>query len=346
MAATGLLMLIDDITTLLDDVALMAKTAARQSTGMADDVVTMTKVATQKTAGVLGDDLALNAEQVSGVHSDRELAVVWAVAKGSLLNKVMLVPAALLISVFLPAAITPLLMVGGAFLCFEGVEKILHSWQRRQAKRQAQATVPAPAPAAAARPAAVAPTAEKLEQDLQALEKTKVSGAIRTDFILSAEIIAIALGTVSSEPLIEQAAVLSLVALLVTVVVYGIVALIVRLDDVGLALMARSSAALQALGRGILQATPWLMRTLSIVGTAAMFLVGGSLLVHGMAFIEHGLEAALAVVASWPAAGLWAFVLPQLVHVLVGALIGCVVLAAVNLYQRLRGGPAKAAATH
>jgi predicted DNA repair protein MutK len=317
---------------------------------MADDVVTMTKVATQKTAGVLGDDLALNAEQVSGVHSDRELAVVWAVAKGSLLNKVMLVPAALLISVFLPAAITPLLMVGGAFLCFEGVEKIVHSWQRRQAKRQAQATVPAPAPAAAAaaaaRPAAVAPTAEKLEQDLQALEKTKVSGAIRTDFILSAEIIAIALGTVSSEPLIEQAAVLSLVALLVTVVVYGIVALIVRLDDVGLALMARSSAALQALGRGILQATPWLMRTLSIVGTAAMFLVGGSLLVHGMAFIEHGLEAALAVVASWPAAGLWAFVLPQLVHVLVGALIGCVVLAAVNLYQRLRGGPAKAAATH
>lgn len=342
MAATGLLMLIDDITTLLDDVALMAKTAARQSTGMADDVVTMTKVATQKTAGVLGDDLALNAEQVSGVHSDRELAVVWAVAKGSLLNKVMLVPAALLISVFLPAAITPLLMVGGAFLCFEGVEKIVHSWQRRQAKRHGKTQ----APAAAARPAAVARTPEKLEQDLQALEKTKVSGAIRTDFILSAEIIAIALGTVSSEPLIEQAAVLSLVALLVTVVVYGIVALIVRLDDVGLALMARSSAALQALGRGILQATPWLMRTLSIVGTAAMFLVGGSLLVHGMAFIEHGLEAALAVVANWPGAGLWAFLLPQLVHVVVGALIGCVVLAGVKLYQRLRGTQPEEAATH
>jgi predicted DNA repair protein MutK len=342
MAATGLLMLIDDITTLLDDIALMAKTAARQSTGMADDVVTMTKVATQKTAGVLGDDLALNAEQVSGVHSDRELAVVWAVAKGSMLNKVMLVPAALLISVFLPAAITPLLMVGGAFLCFEGVEKIVHSWQRYQAKRQGKAH----APAAVARPAAVAQTPEKLEQDLQALEKSKVSGAIRTDFILSAEIIAIALGTVSSEPLIEQAAVLSLVALLVTVVVYGIVALIVRLDDVGLALMARSSAALQALGRGILQATPWLMRTLSIVGTAAMFLVGGSLLVHGMAFIEHGLEAALAVVASWPAAGLWAFVLPQLVHVIVGALIGCVVLAGVKLYQRLRGARPEAAPTH
>lgn len=326
MAATGLLMLIDDITTLLDDIALMAKTAARQSTGMADDVVTMTKLATQKTAGVLGDDLALNAEQVSGVHSDRELAVVWAVAKGSLINKVILVPAALLISVFLPWAIVPLLMVGGAFLCYEGVEKIVHSWQKRQAKRSGKLPVQPAAPAAAATP-----------QSLKALEKSKVSGAIRTDFILSAEIIAIALGTVSSEPLIEQAAVLALVALLVTVVVYGIVALIVRLDDVGLALMARSSAAAKSLGRGILQATPWLMRTLSIVGTAAMFLVGGSLLVHGMPFIEHPLEAALAAMAGWPAAGLWRFLLPHLVHVAVGALVGAAVLAVVGMVQRLRG---------
>ncbi|WP_159916451.1 DUF808 domain-containing protein [Pantoea sp. 18069] len=343
MAATGLLMLIDDITTLLDDIALMAKTAARQSTGMTDDVVTMTKVATQKTAGVLGDDLALNAEQVSGVHSDRELAVVWAVAKGSLLNKVMLVPAALLISVFLPAAITPLLMVGGAFLCFEGIEKIMHSWQRMQARRQGMPYAPA---AALAQPCAVATTPEELSQHLQALEKEKVSGAIRTDFILSAEIIAIALGTVASQPLLEQAAVLAIVALLVTVVVYGLVALIVRLDDVGLSLMARSSAALQALGRGILQATPWLMRTLSIVGTAAMLLVGGSLLVHGMPWIGHGLEAALAVIARWPVAGLWQFLLPQLVHVIVGALIGCAVVVAVGLYQRLRGSAAKAVATH
>jgi len=311
---------------------LMAKTAARQSTGMADDVVTMTKLATQKTAGVLGDDLALNAEQVSGVQSDRELAVVWAVAKGSLINKVILVPAALLISVFLPWAIVPLLMVGGAFLCYEGVEKIVHSWQKMQAKRAGK--VPAPKAADLAAPSA---------QSLQALEKSKVSGAVRTDFILSAEIIAIALGTVSSEPLIEQAAVLSLVALLVTVVVYGIVALIVRLDDVGLALMARTSAAAKALGRGILQATPWLMRTLSIVGTAAMFLVGGSLLVHGMPFIEHPLEAALAAMAGWPAAGLWRFVLPQLVHVAVGALVGCVVLAVVNAVQRMRGKGAAAA---
>ncbi|MCD2513902.1 DUF808 domain-containing protein [Comamonas endophytica] len=325
MAATGLLMLIDDITALLDDIALMAKTAARQSTGMADDVVTMTKLATQKTAGVLGDDLALNAEQVSGVHSNRELAVVWAVAKGSLINKVILVPAALLISVFLPWAIIPLLMVGGAFLCFEGVEKIIHSWQKRQARRAGKAHVAEAAPVAAT------------AQDMKALEKTKVSGAIRTDFILSAEIIAIALGTVSSEPLVEQALVLSLVALLVTVVVYGLVALIVRLDDVGLALMARTSAAAKSLGRGILAATPWLMRTLSIVGTAAMFLVGGSLLVHGMPFIEHGLDTAVEAIANWPVAGLWRFLLPQLVHVAVGALVGCVVLAVVTLVQRMRG---------
>ncbi len=332
MAATGLLLLIDDITALLDDIALMAKTAARQSTSMADDVVTMTKVATQKTAGVLGDDLALNAEQVSGVHSDRELAVVWAVAKGSLLNKVILVPAALLISVFLPWAIVPLLMLGGAFLCFEGVEKIVHSWH----KRQERATRKAPVKAAAKPKPALTP------QALQALEKSKVKGAIRTDFILSAEIIAIALGTVASEPLIEQAAVLAVVAVLVTVVVYGIVALIVRLDDVGLALMARRSAAARSLGRGILQATPWLMRTLSIVGTAAMFLVGGSLLVHGMPFIEHPLESALAAMAGWPAAGLWRFVLPHLVHVAVGALVGSAVLTVVNLVQRLRGQEAAA----
>lgn len=334
MAATGLLMLIDDITTLLDDIAMMAKIAARQSGGMADDVVTMTKVATQKTAGVLGDDLALNAEQVSGVHSNRELPVVWAVAKGSLLNKVMLVPAALLISLFLPGAITPLLMVGGAYLCFEGVEKVVHSWHRLRARRTGHA------PASAAAPASTpAPTA----QNLKALEKAKVSGAVRTDFILSAEIIAIALGTVAQLPLLEQAAVLALVALLVTAAVYGIVALIVRLDDVGLALVARPSAAAQALGRGILQATPWLMRTLSIVGTAAMFLVGGSLLVHGLPFIEHGLEVALAAMAPLPAAGLWRFLLPQLVHVAVGALVGCVVLGVVAVVQRLRG---KSAAAH
>ena len=326
-------MLLDDITALLDDVALMTKTAARQSSAMADDVLTMTKVATGKTAGVLGDDLALNAEQVSGVQSDRELAVVWAVAKGSLLNKVVLVPAALLISVFVPSAITPLLMLGGAFLCYEGVEKVLHSWQRMQAKRQG--TVPAVA-TEEAMPLPVSAAAQVA--NFLALEKSKVSGAVRTDFILSAEIIAIALGTVAGEPLIEQAAVLSLVAVLVTVVVYGLVAMIVRLDDVGLALLARTSAAAQSLGRGILRATPWLMRTLSIVGTAAMFLVGGSLLVHGLPWLGQALDSALAVVSGWAAAPLWQFLLPQLLHVLVGALVGCVVLACVGLVQRLRTG--------
>ncbi len=336
-------MLLDDITALLDDVALMTKTAARQSSAMADDVLTMTKVATGKTAGVLGDDLALNAEQVSGVHSDRELAVVWAVAKGSLINKVVLVPAALLISVFLPSAITPLLMAGGAFLCYEGVEKVLHSWQRMQAKRHG--THGAAKPAHAAAPPG---TAKEQVMRFAALEKSKVSGAVRTDFILSAEIIAIALGTVAGEPLTEQAAVLSLVAVLVTVVVYGLVAMIVRLDDVGLALLARTSAAQQSLGRGILRATPWLMRSLSIVGTAAMFLVGGSLLVHGMPWLGQALDAALAVAAHWVAAPLWRFLLPQLLHVVVGALVGCVVLACVGLVQRMRadGVPASGAQKH
>lgn len=331
-------MLLDDITALLDDVALMTKTAARQSSAMADDVLTMTKVATGKTAGVLGDDLALNAEQVSGVHSDRELAVVWAVAKGSLINKVVLVPAALLISVFLPSAITPLLMVGGAFLCYEGVEKVLHSWQRMQAKRQGTAPAVGHGAAMPAHEALPSGTAKEQAERIAALEKSKVSGAVRTDFILSAEIIAIALGTVAGEPLIEQAAVLSLVAVLVTVVVYGLVAMIVRLDDVGLALLARTSAALQSLGRGILRSTPWLMRTLSIVGTAAMFLVGGSLLVHGLPWLGQALDSALAVVSGWVAAPLWQFLLPQLLHVVVGALVGCVVLACVGLVQRMRTG--------
>lgn len=339
MAATGLLMLLDDITTLLDDIALMAKTAARQSTGMADDVVTMTKVATQKTAGVLGDDLALNAEQVSGVHSDRELAVVWAVAKGSLLNKVILVPAALLISVFVPGAITPLLMLGGAFLCYEGVEKILHSWHRMQAKRQGQ---PDPAAQATVQQAAAAPAPPKEQvEHFLALEKAKVKGAVRTDFILSAEIIAIALGTVAQEPLLKQSAVLTLVAVLVTVVVYGLVALIVRLDDVGLALLARASAAMQALGRGILRATPWLMRTLSIVGTAAMFLVGGSLLVHGAPWLGEALAPMVAAVSAWPGAPLWQFVLSSLTDVVFGALVGCLVLAAVGLVRSMRGRAAQ-----
>jgi uncharacterized protein len=330
MAGAGLLMLLDDIATVLDDVAVMTKVAARKSVAMADDVGVMTKVAMQKTAGVLGDDLALNAEQVAGVKSDRELPVVWAVAKGSLLNKVVLVPAFLLISVFIPWLITPLLMVGGAFLCFEGVEKILHTLQKRR-------TAPAPVQDfAAAKAQGVATSsvtaAREVGADPAVYEKQKISGAIRTDFILSAEILAIALSTISDQPISKQIAVLVVVALAITVFVYGLVALIVRLDDIGNWLMRQGSAWMDRLGRGLIAFTPWLMKGLSIVGTAAMFLVGGSLLVHGIAPIQAWVDSVLL-----PQGGAVAAIAPLLVHVLVGAAIGGVVVVLVNGWQRLRG---------
>lgn len=330
MAGGGLLMLLDDMAALLDDVAAMTKVAARKSVAMADDVGVMSKVAMQKTAGVLGDDLALNAEQVAGVKSDRELPVVWKVAKGSLLNKVVLVPAFLLISVFAPWLITPLLMVGGAFLCFEGVEKILQSLQKRRAEShwledfdQAKAQGVAQSSVKAAKALGVDPVA---------YEKQKISGAIRTDFILSAEILAIALSTIAQEPLSKQIAVLVVVALAITVFVYGLVACIVRMDDVGNALMQQSSAALQALGRGLIAVTPWLMKALSIVGTAAMFLVGGSLLVHGIAPLQAWVETHVI-----PQGGAVAALAPLLVHVMVGAAIGAVIVLLVRSWQRLRG---------
>ena len=323
MAGAGLLALLDDIATLLDDVALMTKSAAGKSTAILDDVAVQTKVAMQKTAGVLGDDLALNAEQVTGVSANRELPVVWAVAKGSLFNKAVLVPAALLISAFAPWLITPLLMIGGAFLCFEGVEKILslvHKPKHADAN-EASAKGVAPSSVRAAR-----------EQQIDPLEyeKQKIKGAVRTDFILSAEIMAIALGTVSTKPLWEQAAVLVAVALAITVFVYGLVAAIVRMDDVGGWLMAKPSAAAQALGRGLIAFTPWLMRGLSIVGTAAMFMVGGSLLVHGIAPIEHWVQSAIV-----PIGGVVAAVVPTLVHVVVGAMIGGLVVIALEGWKKL-----------
>lgn len=331
MAGAGLLMLLDDIAALLDDVALMTKVAARKSAAMADDVSVMSKVAMQKTAGVLGDDLALNAEQVAGVRANRELPVVWAVAKGSLLNKVILVPAFLLISAFIPWLITPLLMVGGAFLCFEGVEKILHSLHQRrnghdvvQEAAQAQAQGVAPSSVRQAKERDVEPAA---------YEKQKISGAIRTDFILSAEILAIALSTVASQPMSKQVAVLVVVALAITVFVYGLVACIVRMDDVGLWLMRKPSEVMQALGRGLIAFTPWLMKGLSIVGTAAMFLVGGSLLVHGIAPIQSWIDVNLV-----PQGGVIAALAPMLVHLVVGAAIGGVVVLIVNAWKRLRGG--------
>lgn len=329
MASLGLLTMLDDIAALLDDVALMTKNAASKSVAMADDVAVMTKVATQKTAGVLGDDLALNAEQVTGVRSDRELPVVWAVAKGSFKNKAILVPAALLISAFAPWAINPLLMIGGAFLCYEGVEKVLHAFQKPKAHAP---DVPASA--------ALAGKTDMTPEEMAAYEQAKVKGAVRTDFILSAEIIVIALGTVASKPFVEQLAVLVSVALLITVVVYGLVAVIVRLDDVGAWLLRKSSSAAQALGRGIMVSTPWLMRGLSILGTAAMFLVGGSLLFHGLPWLEHGLESMVAAVATWPAGGFWKAIAPSLAHAVVGMALGSVVLAVVNGIGKLRGKPA------
>ncbi|WP_259164899.1 DUF808 domain-containing protein [Comamonas sp. BIGb0152] len=330
MAGAGLLMLLDDIATLLDDVALMTKTAAGKSTAILDDVATQTKVAVQKTAGVLGDDLALNAEQVTGVKANRELPVVWAVAKGSLKNKVILVPAALLISAFAPWLITPLLMIGGAFLCFEGVEKVLSLFHKpKQAHDAIKDSQQAEQMGVA--PSSVTAASEK-NMDPVVYEKAKVAGAVRTDFILSAEIIAIALGTVASKPLWEQFAVLVAVALAITVFVYGLVAGIVRMDDVGMWLMRKTSAAAQALGRGLIAFTPWLMRGLSIVGTAAMFMVGGSLLVHGIGPIEHWIESTIT-----PMGGVVAMLAPTLVHVVVGAAIGGLVVLAVETWHKLRG---------
>ncbi|MBM7060927.1 DUF808 domain-containing protein [Pseudomonas sp. UL073] len=296
--ATSLLALIDDIASVLDDVSLM------------------TKVAAKKTAGVLGDDLALNAQQVTGVNADRELPVVWAVAKGSLRNKVILVPAALLISAVAPWAVTPLLMFGGAFLCYEGFEKLAHRFLHGEHDREAEAL------------AELAASPEPV--DLLALEKDKIGGAIRTDFVLSAEIIAITLGTVANAPFLQQVIVLAGIALVMTIGVYGIVAGIVKLDDGGLYL-SRKGGLLRSLGHGILHAAPYLMKTLSVVGTVAMFMVGGGILTHGVAALHHGIdeaaEAAGALAAVGPALE---WIAPSLLNTLIGVAAGAVALALVT----------------
>ena len=300
MATGSLLALLDDVTTVLDDVALLSKMAAK------------------KTAGVLGDDLALNAQQVSGVSANRELPVVWAVAKGSFLNKAILVPLALLISAFAPWLVTPLLMVGGAFLCFEGFEKIAHRFLHDRAEDDAQR---ARLTQAVADPAV----------DLVAWERDKIKGAVRTDFILSAEIIAITLGTVAAVPFVEQVAVLVVIAVLMTVGVYGLVAAIVKIDDLGLWLSQRPGAAAPALGRLLLRAAPLLMRGLTIAGTAAMFLVGGGILVHGLPPLQRAIEGAvqgMGGVATW--------LLPTLANAVVGLIAGALLLGSVLLLRRLR----------
>jgi predicted DNA repair protein MutK len=306
MAGGSLLALIDDIASVLDDVALMSKLAAK------------------KTAGVLGDDLALNAQQVSGVSADRELPVVWSVALGSLRNKAILVPAALAISAFIPWAITPLLMVGGAYLCYEGFEKVAHKLLHSAAEDKAHE-------------AGLAEALVKGEADLAAFERDKIKGAVRTDFILSAEIIVIALGTVAGAPFMQQVGVLAAVALLMTVGVYGVVAGIVKLDDAGLYLSRRNAAFAQSVGRGLLAAAPWLMKTLSVVGTAAMFLVGGGILGHGLAPLHHLAEAAGRAAGTLPSVGrLLGAVAPAVVNALAGMLAGAVILLALTLAARLR----------
>lgn len=275
--ASSLLALLDDIATLLDDVAVMTKVAARQGMAAADDVAVLSKVAAKKTAGVLGDDLALNAEQVTGVKADRELPVVWAVFKGSMINKVILVPTALLISAFVPWLITPLLMLGGLFLCFEGAEKLLHKFLHSREEDEA-------------RHAQLVQAVSDETLDLVAFERDKIKGAVRTDFILSAEIIVITLGTVAAASFGQRVAVLVTVAVAITVGVYGLVAGIVKIDDVGLHFSRQAAAWKQSLGRGLLVFAPWLMKALSVVGTAAMFLVGGGILLHGVPSLGHAVE--------------------------------------------------------
>jgi predicted DNA repair protein MutK len=313
--ASSLLALIDDIATVLDDVALL------------------TKVAAKKTAGVLGDDLALNAQQVSGVNADRELPVVWAVAKGSAMNKTILVPAALAISAFAPWAVTPLLMVGGLFLCYEGFEKLAHKFLHDAADDEAHH---AQVLQALADPAV----------DLVAFEKDKIKGAVRTDFILSAEIIAITLGTVQDSPFITQLTVLVGIAIAMTIGVYGVVAGIVKLDDLGLYLTKRpgtgTAVALQhRIGAAILKAAPHLMRALTVVGTAAMFLVGGGILTHGLAVLHHAIEAVAERVTD--TLGHWVgAVVPTLLDGLVGVAAGALVLLGITVGRKLFAKPALA----
>lgn len=302
--AGSLLLLLDDIATVLDDVALL------------------TKVAAKKTAGVLGDDLALNAQQVSGVRAERELPVVWAVCKGSFINKAILVPGALLLSAIAPWSITPLLMAGGLFLCFEGFEKVAHKLLHK------------PAEVAAEHDQLVSALLDPTV-DLVAVEKEKIKGAVRTDFILSTEIIVITLGTVAASPFLTQFTVLTGVAVLMTVGVYGLVAGIVKIDDLGLYLSQRKTSVAEALqqklGRGLLLAAPLLMKGLTVLGTLAMFLVGGGILAHGWHDLGEGIEQLSAVAGS-----LLQPVLGMLFNMALGLLAGGVALLAVTLGQRLR----------
>ena len=300
MAGASLLTLLDDISVILDDVSIM------------------TKVAVKKTAGVLGDDLALNAEQVSGVKADRELPVVWAVAKGSFVNKLILVPLALLISAIYPPLVTFLLMCGGVYLAYEGAEKIIHKFwphilphdedQIARLRANADETI-----------------------DLVAFEKDKIKGAVRTDFILSAEIIVIALGSAAGATLLEKSLVLSIIAIGITVGVYGLVAGIVKMDDLGLYLMKQTSNAKQKIGSFLLSAAPKLMKFLSIAGTLAMFLVGGGILVHGIDFLHHEVGDLAHLT------GIFESITTMLLNALVGLVVGVIVVAIITMIGKVRG---------
>lgn len=292
MAGGSLLMLLDDIASVLDDVSVMTKAAA------------------SKTVGVLGDDLALNAQQVSGVVAQRELPVVWAVAKGSFVNKLILVPLALALNAFASWAVLPLLMLGGAYLCFEGVEKLIHYFQHRKPMPEVEAKR----------------KIEKLKAGVGD-EAFKIKGAIRTDFVLSAEIIVITLGVVAAKPFATQALTLSVIGVLMTIGVYGLVACIVKLDDLGLHLSQHNGAA-QSLGRAILRAAPWLMKTLSVLGTAAMFLVGGGILVHGILPVHHWLGH---LAHTW---GAWGVLATAVFNGFFGVAAGVLVLMALKPFLK------------
>ena len=303
MAGSSLLALIDDIATLLDDVSLM------------------TKVAAKKTAGVLGDDLALNAQQVSGVKADRELPVVWAVCKGSFINKLILVPSALLISAFIPWLIIPLLLIGGAYLCFEGSEKLVHKFFHKASENEQhhQELIDAVA---------------NPEVDIVAYEKDKIKGAIRTDFILSAEIIVITLGAVASSTLKVQVLTLSAVAILMTVGVYGIVAGIVKLDDAGLHLIKNPEQSMwvklkHLLGHFLLWLAPKLMKFLSVAGTAAMFLVGGGIFTHNVPVLHHAIEAMSKIMPAAP------WLVSGALNLVFGIFLGLLVVLIVFVFTKL-----------
>ncbi|MCF9034592.1 DUF808 domain-containing protein [Acinetobacter nectaris] len=297
--AGSLLLLLDDIASTLDDVAVMSKVAAK------------------KTAGVLGDDLALNAQQVTGVKADRELSVVWSVAKGSFINKCILVPLALVISVFAAWLINPLLVIGGLFLCYEGVEKVLHAFQSKKGKSDEES--------------------DQINVDnLEHYEKEKIKGAVKTDFILSAEIVVITLGTVADAPLMDKVIVMSLISLVMTIGVYGFVALIVKIDDLGLYLKKKAKAWQQTIGSLLLGFAPKLMKLLSIVGTVAMFLVGGGIITHAVPQAHHLTEHSVSYVGSIPNFGtILSSTTPMLINLLLGFVAGLLVFLVVGAAQKV-----------